>query len=108
MSTKLHLAAHQAGVFQGSSSNLSGEGFADMRFKAESVSKENFDTWVKNIHTSSPSLDTRQYAKISQPSTKSAPQSYILKDTDLYKTIINKHMSHGSHNCTDRCEEEEY
>jgi len=38
-STQLHLMADQAGSFNGSSANISGKGFAGMRFVAKSTSK---------------------------------------------------------------------
>lgn len=107
MSTKLHLQADSTGTFQGSSSNLSGEGFADMRFKADAVSHDDFALWVREIHNSSPALDTANYEKIAASSTNTAEKSYILKDKDLYKAIINKYMSHH-HACTVDCNMEGY
>lgn len=108
MSTKLHLQANNSGTFQGSSANLSGEGFADMRFIAESTSEDAFTAWVKELHISSPPLTTESYAKISRTSTNRTAQSYILKDKDLYKTIINKYMTHSHHNCSGiNCQKED-
>lgn len=42
MKTALHLEANKIGEFRGLSSNISGEGFADMKFVVRSVSDESF------------------------------------------------------------------
>ena len=46
MRSKLHLIATEPGSFRGVSANISGRGFAGMRFTAKSSSDEEFDQWV--------------------------------------------------------------
>ena len=49
MQTHLHVLANEPGVFRGFSSNYSGYGFSQMRFKAHSVSQADFDKWVADV-----------------------------------------------------------
>lgn len=101
MNTQLHLQANTQGVFRGSSANISGEHFADMRFTAESVSTSKFDAWLQEVYTASPSLDWTTYQKLAKPSRADSTKTYILKDPGLYDTIVEKYMSHSraTHQC---------
>lgn len=107
MSTKLHLQAHTQGIYEGSSANLSGEGFAGMRFQAESVSNTAFTQWVQKTQSEQP-LNEITYATLSKPSTDTAPRAFSLDDPSLYDKIVMKyntpskntstpHHSEGSH-----------
>ncbi|MFC3901743.1 cytochrome bo3 quinol oxidase subunit 2 [Acinetobacter marinus] len=49
MQTQLHLSADNTGVYRGFSSNYSGYGFSQMRFKAHSVTAPEFEQWVQAI-----------------------------------------------------------
>ena len=49
MQTHLHMLADQTGVFRGFSSNYSGYGFSQMRFKAHSVTDAEFANWVAAV-----------------------------------------------------------
>jgi cytochrome o ubiquinol oxidase subunit 2 len=95
MSTKLHLQANETGDYEGSSANLSGEGFAGMRFTAKAVSDDEFSRWVKDAKHSPEELNGATYTEISVPSKDVAPKNYVLGDKNLYDTIVMKYM--GSH-----------
>lgn len=49
MQTQLHLSADNTGVYRGFSSNYSGYGFSQMRFKAHSVTAPEFEQWVQAV-----------------------------------------------------------
>ena len=51
MQTQLHMIANQTGVFRGFSSNYSGYGHSQMRFKAHSVTKADFDSWIDTVQS---------------------------------------------------------
>jgi cytochrome o ubiquinol oxidase subunit 2 len=107
MTTRLHLAANDPGQFAGSSANLSGEGFARMRFTAEATSQQNFYDWVQQTKQSSDLLDTGAYTELTKPSTIDATRTngttitdqtaYAVDNDKLYGTILMKYMTHGSH-----------
>ncbi|WP_455478805.1 ubiquinol oxidase subunit II [Bartonella sp. B10] len=65
MSAKLHLLADEKGVFQGSSANYSGDGFAGMRFQWHSVSLQDFKDWVVKARAGGQVLDRKSYRQLS-------------------------------------------
>lgn len=93
MQTKLHLMANEPGVYAGSSANLSGEGFASMRFKATSLSQADYDKWVAETGSTSTRLDAAEYAKLVKPNTDTKPAAYATVERDLYDTIVMKYMT---------------
>lgn len=94
MSTKLHLEATREGLYEGSSANISGQGFAGMRFMTHAVSMDSYKEWVNKAKKGS-ELDEALYSEVSSPSKDREPRSFVLKKPDLYDTIIMKYM--GTH-----------
>lgn len=91
MSTKLHFMADGVGVYNGATANISGEGYADMTFKVNSVSSGDFDAWVEKSKLSTRLLNTTTYKELAQPA-KSDQKTYVLMDALLYDKIIDKYM----------------
>ncbi len=92
MSTELHLMADGPGSYRGSSANLSGRGFAGMKFIAQSTSSQDFSTWIDNVKQSPQILDLPAYNKLSRPSENNKPASYAYSDPALYDSIIQKYL----------------
>lgn len=97
MSTKLHLMADKVGVYNGASANISGEGFAGMKFKAHSTNEIDFENWVYSVKNSSPQLDVNEYKNLALPTEDNPVKTYGLADKNLYDKIIMKYMGHGGH-----------
>ncbi len=97
MSTQLHLQADEKGDYQGSSANISGEGFADMKFTAKVVSDEDYARWKNDAKVAKEEMNSVTYAKIAEASKDTAPRLYTLNQADLYDTIVMKYMDMGSH-----------
>lgn len=95
MSTKLHLQANEVGDFGGSSANISGEGFASMRFVARSTTNADFEKWVNDTKASGEPLATEEYDKLHEPGIEKTYRYFVLKKPDLYDTIMMKYM--GAH-----------
>ena len=93
MSTKLHLSAAEAGDYRGSSSNISGEGFADMTFVARARSGREFNTWVEDVKKSPKALDQVSYKELVKPGVHKEPGYYMLHDNRLYDSIVMKYMA---------------
>ena len=91
MSTKLALTADTTGIYKGSSTNISGEGYADMTFAAQSLSSSEFDTWIKQVASTGGILDEDRYAGLAQPATAKTPSYFVLKKAGLYSDIIMKY-----------------
>jgi cytochrome o ubiquinol oxidase subunit II len=92
MSTKLHLKADEIGNYEGRSANISGEGFADMKFMTRAVAEQGYKNWVQSAKQSTLSLESTVYEELAQPSKDITPKYYLLKQPDLYDTIVMKYM----------------
>jgi cytochrome o ubiquinol oxidase subunit II len=93
MRSKLHLIANEKGTFKGVSANLSGKGFAGMRFAAVASSDAEFDTWVNKVKSSSKTLDWESYNLLVRPTEYHPVEYYQLKVPDLFDQIIMKYMA---------------
>jgi cytochrome o ubiquinol oxidase subunit 2 len=90
MQTKLHLVANHEGEFDGISANYSGQGFAQMRFKAHSYNQADFDKWVADVKAKGEELGRDRYASLVQPSEKHAVQFFTYNDQTLFHDIVNR------------------
>lgn len=95
MNTSLHLMASDTGTYNGSSANISGEGFAGMKFTATAQTPGEFERWVSTITRKNIPLSSDAYDHLSEPSKNVPPQYYSSYQPDLYDTIIMKYMGHG-------------
>ncbi len=92
MQTKLHLMANNTGTFNGASSNLSGEGFAGMKFKAHATTEGDFGTWVNTVRQSTKTLNQTTYSQLAKQSENNPKTYYSQAQPGLYDTIIMKYM----------------
>lgn len=95
MSTQMHLMASKPGNYQGSSANLSGSGFADMKFIAYASSDNEFAQWVAKTRTSGYQLTPEKYKSLARPSAAAPPYSFSIDDTSLYDTVVMGYMGPG-------------
>ena len=91
MQTRLHLIADEAGDFDGLSSNYSGKGFSDMKFRTLATSQQDFDAWVQRVKTSSTQLSMDEYATVAKPQEKAPVQYFSTVDPKLFNNIIAKY-----------------
>ena len=91
MQAQLHLIASEPGIFPGTSANLSGTGFAGMRFIAKASSDADFEQWVESVKSSGGKMTLEEYQKLVQPSENTPAASYILEKEDLYDWIMMKY-----------------
>lgn len=92
MTTKLHLMANEQGSYDGMSANLSGEGFADMKFTAKATSQTDFDQWLRNVKNNSTNLSEDKYKELAQPSKNNVVTYFADSDDNLYNKILMKYM----------------
>jgi len=92
MKTELYLMADQEGHYTGSSANISGTGFAGMRFKVDATSETNFEHWVQESQKTSLILNREVYDTLALPSEYQPVSIYQLKDETLFQQIIMKFM----------------
>lgn len=92
MKTQLNLIADETGEYRGVSANISGKGFAGMKFVTKSSSQEEFVEWVAKMKTSPQALGMSQYGELAQPSENNPVAFYTLTDRDLFDQIVMKYM----------------
>ena len=92
MVTKLHLMADAPGEFAGSSAEISGKGFAGMKFIAKASSQEYFDAWVASVKQSGQTLDLNAYNELAKPSENNLPTFYASAAENLRDMIVMKFM----------------
>ena len=93
MTTHLNLIANQFGSFNGDSANLSGAGFASMKFIAKASSQADFQQWVDHVHTSPNVLTTSSYTLLAKPGEPTAQTIYTLGDPYLFNEVLGKFMA---------------
>jgi cytochrome o ubiquinol oxidase subunit II len=93
MTTHLQLLADNAGSYPGLSAQFSGDGFADMIFKADAVPAKQFDDWVTETRGIGPTLDAQTYADLAKPSKAVTPFTYGAVASDLFDRIVMPEVS---------------
>ena len=96
MTTNLHLLSENPGIFRGSSANLSGQGFANMNFPVQSMTKADFANWSRGIGTGSAKFDFQTYAKLSEPGTV-AKSEFSLSTNKIYEQVLAKYTGYHDH-----------
>lgn len=94
MSTKLHFMANKVGTYSGASANISGEGFADMRFKVYAMDESEFEHWMQKALRSPDILTTERYAELAKKGSDPNEKTFVLKSKTLYDDVVMKYM-HG-------------
>jgi cytochrome o ubiquinol oxidase subunit 2 len=93
MSTKLNLEAAKSGTYNGSSANIAGKGFADMKFQVLADDNDGFNSWIHGMqHRTTTRLDADAYAKLAKPGMQARATYYSSVDSQLYDTIVMKYM----------------
>lgn len=92
MTTHLNLMANQTGSFAGSAANISGKGFAGMKFSVKSMDDQSFNSWVKQAKQSPNTLDRAGYESLYKPSENNLDSFYKSYKSNLFEDIIMKYM----------------
>jgi cytochrome o ubiquinol oxidase subunit 2 len=95
METQLNAVMNKVGVYDGFSSNYSGAGFSDMKFKYHGVSQGDFDAWVAKTRASG-ALTRSQFVDLDKPTIKHPIMHFGSVDKGLYDLILNRCVAEGS------------
>lgn len=90
MQTVLHAVINKSGDFAGFSSNYSGIGFTDMRFRFHGLSPQDFSQWVAKVRADGGVLDTHAFDQLNQHSRAEPVHYYAHFDADLFHRILNQ------------------
>lgn len=97
MTTNLNLIANDQGEYDGVSANISGEGFAGMKFKVKSTSDSEFQKWVNSTKQSDKLLTKPAYQELAEPSANVQPMFFSNVDAGLYNTVMVRYMDPGKY-----------
>ncbi|VFP85051.1 Cytochrome bo(3) ubiquinol oxidase subunit 2 [Buchnera aphidicola (Cinara splendens)] len=91
MQTDLHLIANTSGVYKGISSNYSGSGFSNMKFKVcVQDNIQGFNTWIQKIRSHHHVLfSKKQFLHLSRDNTTNYIQYFSYVDPFLFYKIKN-------------------
>lgn len=89
MQTHLSLRADHAGEYDGISANYSGEGFANMKFKAKAMDDTAFAAWIAAAKTSGAALDAGAYKSLNQKEVAPKPVFYASVQPGMFDKILN-------------------
>ncbi len=102
MSTELHIMADKKGSYQGVSANISGSGFAGMRFTVTATDEKEYLDWIAMAKQTDEILDEGTYNFLAQPSSYESPKLYALGDRSLYDKVVYKYAGHGTMHMSER------
>jgi cytochrome o ubiquinol oxidase subunit 2 len=88
MRTKLHIVASVPGVYDGFSTNYSGDGFAGMKFKVYAGSDEAFTKWVAKVKHSTKQLNYKTYDQLAQQSSNNPPEDFGMVQKGMFMDVI--------------------
>jgi len=92
---KINLMGNIPGDYTGSSAEINGAGFADMKFTTRVSAQDAFDAWVSQVKQKGNILDIVSYQQLVQPSQNNPASSYSVTQDDLYDTVLMKYMGPG-------------
>ncbi|HEX2830602.1 MAG TPA: ubiquinol oxidase subunit II [Burkholderiales bacterium] len=99
MQTTLHAVINKPGEYEGFSSNYSGAGFSNMRFRFLGVSSADFDQWVEKVKAERQALTRPAYLELEKPTDREPVRRYGEVAPDLFNAIVNRCVAPGQ-----RCE----
>jgi len=94
MATQLNLQADRPGTYPGLSAQFSGDGFADMTFDVQAMTKADFDQWLNAARASGRALDDAEYGKLEQQGV-AAPVTFRSVDSGLFERIMQTTTGRG-------------
>jgi len=95
MISQLYLQADHPTVLDGQSSQFSGDGFSDMRFRVDSVPPAQFAAWAAGAHGAGPMLDRNAFAALARQSQNVKLFTYGAIDPGLFQAIASETIPPG-------------
>jgi cytochrome o ubiquinol oxidase subunit 2 len=95
MHSQLHAVMNYPGDYEGLSSNYSGAGFSNMRFRFHGMVPRDFVTWVGEARASGQTLDRAEYLALAQPSIAAPAARYASVETGLFDRVVNRCVEEG-------------
>lgn len=96
METTLNAVLNKTGVYEGRSTNFSGEGFSHMKFAYKGVTAAEFDAWVAAMKVTPGALDRAAYLELEKPTTREPVRHYGSVAPTLFNRILNRCVADGT------------
>ena len=87
--TQHYLVADHPGSYVGKNTNFNGRGYAEQEFEVQSMTKKDFDKWVREVKETAPKMTEKQYEKKLEP-------SHLGRET--YSNTHLEWVDHADHN----------
>ena len=98
MQSQLHAVINKPGVYDGFSSNFSGDGFSHMRFKFHGLSNDEFAAWVERNKADGVALTKALYLDLEKPSERQPVRRFSSVAPGLFDAVVNRCVD-GSKMC---------
>lgn len=96
MTTQLHLIGDVLGTYKGFAMNYTGIGYADMQFKTDVISSEDFSSWVSSVKEAPAQLTSKVFWEQLMPkSINDKPGHFGMVDDGLFSSITARYMMPG-------------
>ena len=90
MCTQMSVIAAKQGVYQGLSTQFSGDGFSDMHFKVVAADRAGFDRWIDGLRQSGRSLDKPAYEGLIAAHSTEQATYYSFAADDLFDYALQR------------------
>jgi cytochrome o ubiquinol oxidase subunit 2 len=94
MAMTLFLQADEQGSYFGSGANFTGKDFAQMTFKVDATSEEEYKAWIEEVKAKSPSLTMEGFEKLTEPGTSDV-QLFSSFPEGLFNKIVKQYVNGG-------------
>ncbi|QNT78539.1 ubiquinol oxidase subunit II [Entomobacter blattae] len=91
MQTQLNLMATSEGNYAGLSTNYSGRGFSDMKFRTLALPQEGYEQWIQKVKTTGEKLDERSLAELEAPSVNNPVVYYSYIKPGTFDSIVGRY-----------------
>jgi len=95
MQTQLHAVINEPGDYAGISSNYSGDGFSDMRFRFRGLAPADFERWVQTAKQAGGELSREGYLALEKPSHREPVRRFAAVAPGLHDAIVNRCVESG-------------
>lgn len=94
MAMTLFLQADEQGSYFGSAANFTGKDFAQMTFKVDAASEEDYKAWIDEVKATSPALTMEGFEKLTEPGTSDV-QLFSGFPEGLFNKIVKQYVNGG-------------
>lgn len=95
MDSQLNLNATKPGEYTGYTTNINGEGYAKMTFKAKAMPKAQFASWAAGAENAQLAMNVRSYEQLAEPKSETDERTYRLANVKLYQYVVSQYGGHN-------------